>query len=441
MSVEVTLGRGAATHPTRIADRPRLTAAAIRRGLRAAEFFVVYQPQVEVGTRSIRGVEALVRWDHPQLGELRPGAFLPVAEESATVVALDDYVLQRACRDLSRWRDEGVADLRVAVNLSVRSIEDPGLVARIADCRTRYHVPPGQLEVEVTESAAVRDGVRVTEALERLRDAGVLVALDDFGTGYSMLDRLRTLPFDALKIDRSFVAGLNTESGPQLLLAAIALGHGLGLRVVAEGVEEQAELDFLTRHRCDEAQGYLLGRPAPANDVSRSLRRRPRTLKKPQGNVLAPFGRSSEGLERLVRPLLSELARLTELESTYLTFIDSEAGTQMIVFARNAGELEIGEGLQVPWKDTVCKRSLESGVRCTSDVASTFGDSAAGRELGLRTYAGVPVLRDDGTVWGTLCGASRYHRSVGEPTLAVMEAFARLVVHQLELVNWRLSAA
>lgn len=441
MSIEIELGRGAAPTPTRMAVTPRLTAADIRRGLRAAEFFVVYQPQLEVRTGSIPGVEALVRWAHPQLGELTPGAFLPVAEQSAAVVALDDYVLQRACRDLSRWRDEGFADLRVAVNLSVRSIEDPGLVERIADCRARYHVPPGQLEVEVTESAAVRDGARVTEALERLRDAGVLVALDDFGTGYSMLDRLRTLPFDVLKIDRSFVAGLRTESGPQLLLAAIALGHGLGLRVVAEGVEEQAELDFLTRHRCDEAQGYLLGRPASADDVSSYLRRGPRTLKKPQGNVLEPFGRSSEGLERIVRPLLSELARLTELESTYLTFIDGEAGTQVILYARNAGELEIGEGLQVPWKDTVCKRSLESGVRCTSDVASTFGDSAAGRELGLRTYAGVPVLRDDLTVWGTLCGASIHHRSVGEPTLAVMEAFARLVAHQLELVDWRLSAA
>lgn len=153
------------------------------------------------------------------------------------------------------------------------------------------------------------------------------------------------------------------------------------------------------------------------------------------------FGTDSQALERLVRPLLSELARLTELESTYLTFIDRQAGEQVIVYARNAGELDIGEGLHVPWKDTVCKRSLESGVRCTSDVPSAFGDRPAGRQLGFRTYAGVPVLADDGAVWGTLCGASVHRRSVGEPTLAVMESFARLVARQLQLIDWQAPAA
>lgn len=442
MPIEIAPGRGAAAAPTPKALPPRLTAADIRRGLRAAEFYVLYQPQLDVRSGSTRGVEALVRWAHPRLGELMPAAFLSVAEQRAAVIAaLDDYVLQRACRDLSRWRAEGFEHLRMAVNLSVRSLEDPGLVDRIAGHRARFQVPHGQLEVEVTESAAVREGGRVTETLERLRRAGVSVALDDFGTGYSMLDRLRTLPFDALKIDRSFVAGLSTESGPQLLLAAIALGHGLGLRVVAEGVEQQAELDFLRRHHCDEAQGYLFSRPASADDVSGYIHRGPRTLAELKGKVLEPYATSSEGVERLVRPLLSELARLTELESTYLTFIDLQAGTQVIVYARNAGDLEIGEGLRVPWKDTVCKRSLERGVRCTSDVASSFGDSPAARELGLQSYVGVPVLRDDGTVWGTLCGASIHHRSVGELTVSVMEAFARLVARQLELVDWSLSAA
>jgi len=142
-----------------------------------------------------------------------------------------------------------------------------------------------------------------------------------------------------------------------------------------------------------------------------------------------------------VRPLLIELARLTELESTYLTVIDRGAGEQVILYARNASDLQIGEGLHIPWQDTVCKRSLEMGVRCTSDVAATFPDSPAGRDLELRTYAGVPVLSSGGKVWGTLCGASVHRRSVGEPTLTVMEAFARLVASQLELNEWRVPVA
>lgn len=417
--------------------RPRITAADIRHAIGFDQFFVVYQPQIDVLSGGIRGVEALVRWNHPLLGSLSPADFLPVAERSGDIVALDQFVLERACADLARWRDEGYPDLRIAVNLSTRSLEDPGLLGRIAAIRARFAVSAHQLEVEVTESAAIRDSDVVEGVLTKLRESGVLVALDDFGTGYSMLDRLRALPFDALKIDRSFVAGMTTSSGPQLLLAAIALGHGLGLRVVAEGVEDEAQLHFLAKHRCDEVQGYLLGRPMPYAQVLAQLRV-PRPLPSHRdGGVPEPFGTGSAALERLVRPLLTELARLTELESTYLTVIDRDAGEQVILFARNASELQIGEGLHVPWQDTVCKRSLELGVRCTSDVQATFPDSSAAAELGLQTYAGVPVMSDVGEVWGTLCGASIHARSVGEPTLTVMEAFARLIASQLDLTEWR----
>lgn len=421
---------------------PRATAAGIRRGLRADEFFVVYMPQLDLRSGRIVGVEALVRWNHSRLGSLTPGDFLPVAEESGAIVAIDDHVLTRACADVAGWRDAGYGDLRLAVNLSVRSVEAPALIGRIEERLERFDLPPSQLELEVTESAAVRDGDRVVDALGRLRQVGVQVALDDFGTGYSMFDRLRTLPFDALKIDRSFVAALGSDAGPQLLLAAIALGHALNLRVVGEGVEEQEQLDFLRRHQCDEAQGYLIGRPMPSDALLRLLQAtavpavRPRSARVPE-----VFGTDSQALERLVRPLLGELARLTKLESTYLTFIDRQAGEQVIVYARNDAELNIGQGLHVPWKDTVCKRSLESGVRCTSDVPAMFGDSPAGRQLGLRTYAGVPVLTEDGSVWGTLCGASTRRRSVAEPTLAVMESFARLVARQLQMLEWQAPAA
>lgn len=424
------------------ATRARITAADIRRGLRANELFVVYQPQLELRSGRIRGIEALARWDHRRLGTLSPGDFLPVAEQSDAIVAIDDYVLTRACADAARWSDTGFPELRVAVNLSVRSLEDHRLIERVTEFRTRFGLSTSQLEVEVTETAAVRHAERVADALGRFREAGVLVALDDFGTGYSMLERLRTLPFDALKIDRSFVAALRMDTGPQLLLAAIALGHALGMRVIGEGVEERAQLAFLARHRCDAAQGYLVGRPVPADAVPDSLRGiEERARIRSDLAAPEPFGTDFAALERLVRPLLTELGRLTELESTYFTFIDRKAGEQIVVYARNSGDLDIAEGLHVPWKDTVCRRSLESGVRCTSDVASTFGDSPAGRDLGLRTYAGVPVLREDGGVWGTLCGASVERRTVGEPTVVVMESFARLIAGQLRLIDWQAPAA
>jgi hypothetical protein len=280
------------------------------------------------------------------------------------------------------------------------------------------------------------DSETIVRALSELRESGVLVAMDDFGTGYSMLSRLRDLPFDALKIDRSFVAGLSADSGPQLLLAAITLGHALRLRVVAEGVEDSEQLGFLKTHGCDEVQGYLLGRPMATEQLLVRLQGRSRLPVERSRSSDEVAARSGD-LERLVRPVLSELGRLTELESTYLTLIDEAAGEQVILFARNAGELQVAEGLHIPWEDTVCKRSIETGVRCTSDVAETFPDSAAGRELGLQTYVGVPVFTPQGSVWGTVCGASRSRRTIGEATLTVMEAFARLISAQLDQSGWR----
>ena len=418
-------------------SQPAITVDELRAAIARDELSVAYQPQFELASGRIGGLEALVRWDHPRLGPVAPGQFLGLAEDCGLITELDTWVFERACADLARWHAKGFTTLRVATNLSVATLAAPGLCDTILAATRRNGIAPSRLEVEVTESAPIRQAGPVVAALHRLREESVLVALDDFGTGYSMLDRLRTLPFDALKIDRSFVAGLDQPAGPQLLSAAIALGHGLGLRLVAEGVETTAQLAFLDQNRCDEVQGYLLSRPVRRDQIHALLMAPALSRTAPPADpVPQVFGKGSAALERLVRPLLAELGRLTDLESTYLTVIDANRGEQVIVYSRNSADLQIDEGRRIAWKDTVCKRSLETGIRCTSDVGQAFPDSPAGRELGLRTYAGVPVLRSDGRVWGTLCGASVHRRTVGESTLAVMEAFARLAAAQLEMNGW-----
>lgn len=434
----MTISPARSTRPPRGAGPQRAVSVdELRAAISRDELNVAYQPQFELASGRIAGLEALVRWDHPRLGPVAPGEFLGLAEDSGLIIELDTWVLKQACADLARWHAKGFTTLRVATNLSVATLAAPGLCDTAQAATRRNGIAPNRLEVEITESAPIRQAGPAVAALHRLREDGVLVALDDFGTGYSMLDRLRTLPFDALKIDRSFVAGLDQPSGPQLLSAAIALGHGLGLRLVAEGVETTAQLAFLEQNRCDEVQGYLLSRPLRREQIHARLGAPGLSLTAPPADpVPRMFSKDSAALERLVRPLLAELGRLTDLESTYLTMIDEVRGEQLIVFARNAADLRIDEGRRIAWKDTICKRSLETGIRCTSDVGQAFPDSPAGRELGLRTYAGVPVLRSDGRVWGTLCGASVHRRTVGEPTLTVMEAFARLAAAQLEMNGW-----
>jgi diguanylate cyclase (GGDEF)-like protein len=241
--------------------------------LDAGQLRVVYQPQFDLLTGRLTGVEALARWDHPTLGPIAPDTFIPLAEESGLIVALDDWVMRTACGQVRAWVDAGLPPVRMAVNLSGRAFWRARIVERVAEVLAVTGVNPEQLELEVTESMAI-DAVSDTRPLFRELEAlGVRLAIDDFGTGYSALGRLQGLPFHTLKIDRSFVIGVENQYDEAPIVAAmIAMAHALKMEVVAEGVETEAQHAFLARHGCDIGQGYLFGRPVAAVEVERMLR-------------------------------------------------------------------------------------------------------------------------------------------------------------------------
>jgi diguanylate cyclase (GGDEF)-like protein len=245
----------------------------LHHALNTGQLRVVYQPQIDLVTNRLTGVEALARWDHPTLGPIAPDTFIPLAEESGLIVALDDWVMRTACTQARAWTDAGLAPVRMAVNLSGRGFWRSRIVERVTEALMMTGVDPEQLELEVTESMAV-DAVTDTRPLFRELEAlGVRLAIDDFGTGYSALGRLQGLPFHTLKIDRSFVAGVeNPHDEAPIVAAMIAMAHALKLEVVAEGVETDAQRSFLTRHGCDMGQGFFFGRPVVAEEVERLLR-------------------------------------------------------------------------------------------------------------------------------------------------------------------------
>jgi diguanylate cyclase (GGDEF)-like protein/PAS domain S-box-containing protein len=235
----------------------------LRRAVTAGDLHLVYQPIIDLRSGETVGVEALVRWRHPVHGMVPPDRFIPLAEEAGLIGALDAWVLETACAQTRAWREAGAGGLRVAVNLSGTEFEDGELVERVAEVLERNHLVPSDLELEITERVAVQQERSARQTLDRLRATGVLIAIDDFGTGYSMLASLRQFPGDKLKIDKTFVQEIvDTEDRAPLVAAIVAMGHGLGLEVVAEGVETEVQLAVLRRLRCDGAQGYLLGRPA-----------------------------------------------------------------------------------------------------------------------------------------------------------------------------------
>lgn len=238
----------------------------LRGALKAGQFALHYQPQVAARDGRILGFEALLRWHHPLRGFVSPADFIPIAEASGLIEPIGAWVLDTACRQLKVWRAEGIAGVRMAVNLSARQLRAADLVERVQDVLDRHGIPPGALEIEITESVAMDDPAQSIERLRALRALGVTLAIDDFGTGYSSLAYLKLLPIHVLKIDRSFVRDVDTDANDAAICAAtIALAHTLGLKVVAEGIETETQRHILaTVQRCDYLQGYLIGRPAPA---------------------------------------------------------------------------------------------------------------------------------------------------------------------------------
>jgi len=235
---------------------------------------VVFQPEVDAASRRIVGLEALARWHHPVLGEVPPVRFIPIAEEIGVIADIGHFILSSAVRQAAQWRDEGLGEVRVAVNVSAHQLMDQTLVGTVLDCLEETGFPAGLLELEVTESAAMADCHSAAEVLGELARQGVTISLDDFGTGYSNLGKLHHLAISTIKIDRSFLLDddANPATDPGLLLhALVTLGRNLGLRVIAEGVETEEQLMRLDSQSLDAYQGFLFSRPVSAPEVHRLL--------------------------------------------------------------------------------------------------------------------------------------------------------------------------
>jgi diguanylate cyclase (GGDEF)-like protein len=242
----------------------------LHRAVERTELVLHYQPVKDLGTGAVVSMEALVRWQHPTLGIVAPTEFIPLAEETGLIVEIGRWVLTEACTQCAAWRADGYDTVDVAVNVSGRQLEDPDFAKDVERVLTATGLPASALSIEVTESVIVTEGSIGHEVLEELQRIGVSLAIDDFGIGYSSLSYLAKLPVHSLKVDRTFIAGLGTAQDSSIVAAMVELAHKLGLEVVAEGVETELELEQLREANCDEAQGFLLGRPAPLSNLRAS---------------------------------------------------------------------------------------------------------------------------------------------------------------------------
>lgn len=244
----------------------------LRRALERNEFELYYQPQVNVDTRKIVGLEALIRWRHPELGMISPVEFIPLAEESGLIIPIGEWVLRTACAQNKAWQDAGYSPITVAANISGLQFRQQNLTETVARILGETKLDPKYLDIELTEGTIMRNATETVATLHELKDMGIRLSIDDFGTGYSSLSYLKRFPLDTLKVDRSFVKDLTKDSDDEAIThAIIAMANSLGLRVVAEGVESEEQLRFLQNHGCDEFQGYLFSPPVPAEMVTEML--------------------------------------------------------------------------------------------------------------------------------------------------------------------------
>jgi diguanylate cyclase (GGDEF)-like protein/PAS domain S-box-containing protein len=283
----------------------------LRRALDRGELVLHYQPQLSLKSGAIIGAEALVRWQHPERGLVPPGEFIPLAEESGLIVPLGEWVLRTACAQNKRWQEAGLPPISIAVNLSARQIAATDLVQLAAAILQESQLDPKYLELELTESMVMADAEAFINATERLKGLAITLSIDDFGTGFSSLSYLKRFAIDRLKIDQSFVRDLTQDpNSAAIALAIISLSHNLGLSVIAEGVETQAQLNYLRTHNCDEMQGFHFSRPLPAADFE-ALLRSGRTLELPTD---APMPGRSVLLVDDEPSILSALRRLLRRE-------------------------------------------------------------------------------------------------------------------------------
>jgi EAL domain-containing protein (putative c-di-GMP-specific phosphodiesterase class I) len=263
LSIVQTDGRGTyrffeTSMGTQVRDR-RLLEHDLRHAISRRELSLVYQPQIDIKTDEVIGFEALLRWNHATRGDISPAIFIPIAEESGAILQIGEWVLRTACREVASWTQP----LTLAVNISAVQLHSANFSHLVHDILFHSGLRSQRLELEITETALVRDLNRALSTLRQLKTLGVRIAMDDFGTGYSSLSNLRSFPFDKIKIDGSFIKSVDSnEQAATIVRAVLGLGRGLGLPVLAEGVETSGELKFLANELCSEAQGFLISKPA-----------------------------------------------------------------------------------------------------------------------------------------------------------------------------------
>jgi len=251
----------------------------LRHAIDRDEFTLHYQPQFDLTSGQVSGMEALLRWHNWELGNVPPIEFIPIAEENGFILGIGEWVLRTACRQCKAWQDQGFPLRRIAVNVSIKQFTHANFLKMISNVLAETALAPHFLEIEITESLLVQDTQEISSILHNLKKINVNIAVDDFGTGYSSLSRLKDMPIDCLKIDRSFVSGIHGGMKDQSIICAIiAMAEGMNLKVIAEGVETKEQVDFLRGKQCQEAQGFLFSRPLSIQQVEAFLLQPPSLL-------------------------------------------------------------------------------------------------------------------------------------------------------------------
>ncbi|MFK5948438.1 MAG: EAL domain-containing protein [Methylococcales bacterium] len=242
--------------------------------LASKQLYLHYQPIIDLQSRKICTVEALLRWRHPKYGQVAPDKIISIAEESDLILTLGEWILEQACKQLSLWHTQGHTELRIAINMSTRQFDIKfNSTTLLKNLISKYNIPKNHIHLEITESLMLEDSKYILDTLSELKEIGVLLAVDDFGTGYSSLSYLRKFPIDILKIDQSFIRNFNLGSGDDILIKAIiAMGQSLNLAIIAEGVEDGEQLSFLSEQHCDQIQGYYFSKPVSADEISLLLK-------------------------------------------------------------------------------------------------------------------------------------------------------------------------
>ena len=404
-------------------DRQRRIRDRVGRVLRGGHLVTVLQPIVNLQTARIIGVEALARFPaEPR----RPDIWFAEADSVGLGVALELAAVKSALAHLPDLPD----DVYLSINASPALICGPDLLT------TLRSVPADRIVVELTEHVAVDDYAELEAALDRIRSLGARLAIDDVGAGFSSFNHVLRLRPDIVKLDISITRDLHLDPARRgLARGLLSVAHDTGATVVAEGVESQGELDALLNLGVDAAQGFFLARPGPLPLPEAIPRPTPRLLDANQDfdsesdtlTFLAWTWFNSNDLESVTRPLLDAVLDRTGLETSYLTIKNRDTGALEHRYVRNAGSIDLPEGLVVPWDDTLCKRCRDAGINWTADVPADLPGCDAAAALEVQTFLSVPVRTKDGDEIGTLCAASTEARFVGEATIAEIELMARLI--------------